>query len=169
MRLQKFWLMLVIISQVLFACNEDASKLQETEKKLINEKYGKIKIKDPWFRPAAKGMNSALYFEIVNNPSEPDTLYKAESSLAQKVEVHETFMVDDKMGMRKVESLVINPNSKVSLKPGGYHVMLIRLLKDLKKGDKGEVKLFFKTAGQITIEAVVKTMKNKAVIKKMME
>ncbi len=118
-------------------------------------------INDAWIRVAASGSNTALFFEVVNNSGKPDTLFNAESSLSEVVEVHETFKREnDMMGMRKVKFVVIPPKSSVKFKPRDLHVMLIKLKKDLKPGDKGEAILIFKNSGRIKVEAVVRDMQS---------
>lgn len=119
----------------------------------------KIEIKDAWIRTSAQGSNTALFFDVVNNSDKPDTLLSAESILAEVVEVHETFKLEnDMMGMRKVKFVVIPPNSTVKFKPRDLHVMLIKLNKDMKLNDKGETSLVFKNAGKIKVQAVVRDM-----------
>jgi hypothetical protein len=119
----------------------------------------KIEVKDSWIRVSARGSNTALFFEVINNFDKPDTLLAAESNLAEVVEVHETFKRDnDMMGMRKVNFVIIPPKSTVKFKPRDLHVMLIKLKSDLKVGDKGEATLVFRNAGKIKVEAVVRDM-----------
>ena len=115
-----------------------------------------LQIENAWIRPSSKGMNSALYFEVKNNLEDPVTLYKVESDIAKLVEIHETFQNGDKMGMRKVESMVIKGKSTFKFKPGRYHVMLIRLKNDLKEGSEYEFKVYFKNAGEYKIKVPVK-------------
>ena len=116
----------------------------------------KIKITDPWFRPSSEKMATALYFTVENTGSSADTLFKAISDVAEKVEIHETYSEGDMMGMRKTSMLVIEGNSSFQLKPGGYHIMLMKLKKDLNDGEEVEVLLNFKQAGEINITAVTK-------------
>ena len=116
----------------------------------------KIKIIDPWVRPSSEKMATALYFTVENTGSSADTLFKAISDVAEKVEIHETYSEGDMMGMRKTSMLVIEGNSSFQLKPGGYHIMLMKLKKDLNDGEEVEVLLNFKQAGEINITAVTK-------------
>ncbi|MDX1372377.1 MAG: copper chaperone PCu(A)C [Nitrososphaeraceae archaeon] len=115
-----------------------------------------INITDTWMRPNGKGMATALYFKINNTGSISDTLYKVESNLAQKIEIHETYESGDVMGMREVENIIIDPKTSFELKPGSHHIMLLKLKQDIKIGDKGEFILYFKIVGKITITAVAK-------------
>ncbi|MCX6175149.1 MAG: copper chaperone PCu(A)C [Ignavibacteriales bacterium] len=119
----------------------------------------KLKIQNAWVRPAAKGANSALYFVLQNNSSKPDTLIGAESKLADIVEVHESYKRDnDRIGMRPAGKLAINPKSEFEFKPGGFHVMLLDLQKDLKLGDSFDAVLLLKYAGKIKVKAEVRDM-----------
>lgn len=115
-----------------------------------------IEIKDAWIRPGAKDMNTALYFEIINHTNKPDTLYDVKSDLAQKVEIHETYMKGDMMGMRPVKKAAVEANSGFKFQPGGHHIMFINLRKSIKKGSYGEVTLYFRHAGQIKIKPQVR-------------
>ena len=122
----------------------------------------KIKIIDPWMRVGAQGQTTGLFFKIENNSDKADTLYKVEFELAGKVEMHETYDAgDDMMGMREVERIVIPAKSTFELKPGSYHIMLMKLKQDIKKGYVGDVALYFKQAGKIMIKAEAKEMMKK--------
>ena len=118
------------------------------------EKIG-IQVKDAWIRPAATGMNTALFFTVTNNTESVDTLFDASASAADLVEVHETYTDRDKMGMRRTKA-VLNPGETVEFKPRSLHVMFIKLLKDMKIGDTQEVTLHLKNAGDVKITAEVK-------------
>jgi copper(I)-binding protein len=118
-----------------------------------------LTIINPWFRPAAEGSNTAFFFEAVNNSDKPDTLFKAESQLSELVEVHETYSKgNDIMGMRRIDFVEIPPKSVVKFKPRDLHIMLLRLNTNLKIGEKGKIKLFFKRNGIVEIIGIVKDM-----------
>ena len=124
---------------------------------LLNFSYqGNLEIKDAWVRPGAIGMNTALYFKVENNSDKADTLLSVKSSIADVVQTHETYKKGDMMGMREVKAIAIEPNSTFEFKPGGYHVMVIGLKKDLRKGDAAEFTLHLKNAGDINVKTLVK-------------
>jgi copper(I)-binding protein len=123
---------------------------------LFNTGKPGIKIDSAWIRPADKGMNSALYFEIKNNTDKPDTLFGVSSDAAKMVMIHESFKKDGLMGMRHIKFLVINAHSSVKLEPGGYHVMFVQLTKRLKVDGHISATLHFKNAGTVKIKALVK-------------
>jgi len=115
-----------------------------------------IEVSDIWARASMQGMNSATYFVIQNHNAEADELIGATSDVADAVEVHESKMEGDVMMMNHVESVVLEPSAKVEFKPGGYHVMMIGLKRDLKAGDEIEVTLQFRDGPDLTIKATVK-------------
>jgi periplasmic copper chaperone A len=115
-----------------------------------------IKIKDAWLRPSSEKMSSALYFKIENTGETADTLFKVDSDIAEKVEIHETYTEGELMGMRKVDFIAIPGKSSFELKPGAQHVMLMKLKKDIKDGDEANFVLHFKRAGEIKIAAKAK-------------
>jgi copper(I)-binding protein len=60
------------------------------------------------------------------------------------------------MGMVPVSRIEVPAGGSVELKPGGYHLMLLSLVADLKVGDKIELTLQFEKAGKITVTAEVR-------------
>lgn len=59
------------------------------------------------------------------------------------------------MTMREVDSVAIPAGGTVKLEPGGYHIMLLKLTKDLAVGDTIEVTLDFESAATATVTAEV--------------
>jgi copper(I)-binding protein len=124
---------------------------------LFNVFAQEIVIKNPWVRavpPTAK--NSALFMVIQNNSDKTDVLKAVKSDVCKMVMIHRTVKQGDMMKMVHVHELQIPPRSKVELKPGGYHIMLMGLKRPLKVGEILEFKLIFKNAGEITVKAPVK-------------
>jgi len=128
---------------------------------LTNSNYSQtININDAWARVSAKGSNSAAYFKIINNSSKNDTLISAESNSAEVVEIHETFKENNKMGMRAVKFVEIPAKSEVNFKPGGLHIMLINLNRNLKNNDTINLVLKFKLSKEIKMKVPVKDAMN---------
>ncbi len=69
--------------------------------------------------------------------------------------MHETYKKDDMMGMKEIKQIIVKPHSSVEFKPGSYHVMIMNLKRDIKKGDKIDFILYFKSSGKINIRAKV--------------
>lgn len=115
-----------------------------------------IIIKDQWLRPGAEKMATALYFTIENDGNVADTLYSIDSDVSNMVQLHETYSNGSVTGMREIGQVVINPGETVRFEPGGKHVMVMMLKKDLKIGGKVDFNLHFRKAGEIKITAEVK-------------
>jgi copper(I)-binding protein len=64
--------------------------------------------------------------------------------------------MDGAMTMREVDAIDVPAGKKVVLEPGGYHVMLIRLIEPLVAGDKFDIELEFEKAGKQTVTAEVR-------------
>jgi|CZKP01.1.fsa_nt_gi copper(I)-binding protein len=123
---------------------------------IVNLISPQVKIENAWMRPANKGMNAALYFDIKNLSSKDYELVDVFSDIAKVVQIHETYKQGENLGMRKVESITIKGKTTFRLAPGGFHVMIIRLKENLKLGDKKEFTLTFKNHEKIKIMALVK-------------
>ncbi|MCK5427980.1 MAG: copper chaperone PCu(A)C, partial [Anaerolineales bacterium] len=102
------------------------------------------------------GGNSAAYMTIANKGRQADRLVTVKSDAAQAVEIHISEMVDDVMTMHQVDGVDVPAGGQVELKPGGLHIMLIGLSRDLKAGDQVSLSLGFEKSGEIKVEAEVR-------------
>jgi copper(I)-binding protein len=112
-----------------------------------------IEIQDAWTRPAAQGMNGAVYFVIRSSPA--DEIVGITSDVAEAVEIHESKMSGDVMEMHPLHSVPLPAGEEVLFEPGGLHIMLIGLKQDLKLGDDIQVALQFKNAQDIQLRVPV--------------
>jgi hypothetical protein len=89
-----------------------------------------------WARPAAAGAETAAYFTIRGEAGQPDSLLEASSPDAAAVELHEvTADASGMMGMHPIDRLDIPGGGQtVELKPGGFHLMVMGLSKELAVG-----------------------------------
>ena len=147
---------------------------------------GELTIEDARSRmsPMFTGV-AAVYLDIDNGTGEDDRLIAVdvEPAVAAAAELHETFDDGDHgdmddgdhgdmdgmddgaepseegfamMGMREIEALDIPAGESVMLEPGGYHLMLIDLARDLEVGDEFDVTLRFASAGERTVTVTVR-------------
>jgi copper(I)-binding protein len=105
---------------------------------------------------AADGPTSAVYFVIVNDGNQADTLTGVTTDVASQASIHETQIKGDIAQMAPVPSLDIPAHGRVELKPGGYHMMLEGLKQDLQEGMTIKIALQFKNSGMITLDVPVK-------------
>jgi copper(I)-binding protein len=116
-----------------------------------------ISIQQAWARPAKAGENSAVYFVIDNPTSTEDVLLAASADVSSQTELHMSMTNEEgTMSMHPQDEVVVPARSQVEFKPGGLHVMLIGLQRDLQVGDRFALKLKFRQAGEISVDVEVK-------------
>jgi copper(I)-binding protein len=102
--------------------------------------WAEVTVSEAWARGTVPTQKATGAFMKIRS-SEDAKLVSASSPVAKIVEVHEMTMKDNVMMMRAVDALPLPAGRTVELKPGGYHVMLIDLVKPLAKGDTVPVTL----------------------------
>ncbi len=117
---------------------------------------GEIEIVEPWARASIGATRpSAAYFTIRNNGTESDSLIGVSNPNAKMSSIHNSTMADGAMIMVPVDSLEILSGQTITLKPGGLHVMLMKLGTPLKEGESTKLELTFEKAGKIEVPAPI--------------
>ena len=104
---------------------------------------------------------TGAFMLISNTTSQDDRLIQAAVSadITDTVEIHQTTIDEnDVMRMRPVDGIVIPANGSAELKPGGYHIMLLNVQRDLNPGDTVSLTLTFESGKKITVEAPVRAL-----------
>ena len=119
-----------------------------------------VAVDHAWARATPGGATTAaVYMAISNKANIADRLTGGSSPSAEKVQVHETKMVNNVMEMHELSGgLPVPAMGSVTLKPGSYHVMLIGLKEPLKVGEKVALTLTFEKAGNVAVSALVQPM-----------
>ena len=73
------------------------------------------------------------------------------SNAFDQIEIHSSFIEDGISTMRKMDSLEIPENSEVKLDPGGYHLMLMSPIKEIKEGNLVEMIIYYEAEDRIKI------------------
>jgi periplasmic copper chaperone A len=122
---------------------------------LMAEVSNDILVEGEFARPALKDqLNSILYMQIANHGSDA-ALVSASTDAAKIVELHAHVNDNGVMRMRKIEKIDLPEGQKVMLKPGGMHVMLIGLNRDLLLGESVDVTLEFSDGSKKLLTAPV--------------
>lgn len=102
--------------------------------------------------------NVGVYFEHVSNSgAEADELLSAETSLARRTELHEMKVENEVMRMRQLPSITIPAHGSVDMRKGAsYHVMVMGIDKPVVAGDRFDLKLRFRRAGEMTVPVEVR-------------
>ena len=119
-----------------------------------------VNVSNAWVRATVPGQSVAgAYLDIT--ASAPAALIAVESSVAGKGELHTMSMDGGVMKMRPVGKIELPANQTVSLKPGGYHVMLMDIKRQLKAGERVPLKLTLQDRNGVNstleVEAEVRT------------
>ena len=72
------------------------------------------------------------------------------------MELHETRNMSGMMMMEPVSKVEVAPGTRVELRPGSYHLMLIGLKRALTPGQTVTLTLRFERAGALTTRATVR-------------
>ncbi|GBD11961.1 hypothetical protein HRbin23_01644 [bacterium HR23] len=116
-------------------------------------------VEDVWARPSPSvGGAVAVYLRVVNPTAEPDILLGAAAhDVAGRVELHETTMEGGMAHMHPRERFEVPAQGVLELKPGGKHIMLLDLKRELKPGDRFTIILSFERRGPFYVEAEVRS------------
>ncbi|NKB50894.1 MAG: copper chaperone PCu(A)C [Rhizobiaceae bacterium] len=128
---------------------------------------GELKIMHPILRATAPGANvGAGYISITNTGNSADRLVGGAAEFAGKLELHEMKMENQVMKMKPLENGVSIPaGATIKLKPGGNHLMFMKLNTALKEGEEHKATLIFEKAGEkeftFKVKSIAETLKMK--------
>lgn len=138
-------LFILLIGLLLVACGSD-------------DQNG-IVVEDVWGRPSPNSAsNAAFYMAVKNSGQARDTLLTATVDVCGATELHMT-AIDDAgvMSMQQVQQIDIPAGQTTALEPGGLHIMCIDRQVDFAPGDNVPISLSFSQAGQIAVEAEIRS------------
>lgn len=103
------------------------------------------------------GGTTAIYFNLLNRGAAADRLVavSATPGIAEAVEMHETVIENEMAMMQPVDGLDIPAGETVFFEPGGLHIMLVGLQRDLAPGDAITLTLTFTSGAQLVVAVPV--------------
>lgn len=117
---------------------------------------GDIQIGHIWARATAKGATAAsVYVPLLNKGTKPDNLVIIRTPVAEEAMLHESKIVDGVSQMTMLDDLLLLPNQPVAMRPGGKHIMLMGMKRQLIEGESFPLTLKFQNAGEITVSVMV--------------
>ena len=115
-----------------------------------------VVVNKAWIRTTVPGqVVTSAYMDIT--ATEAARLVAVRSPSSPRVEIHWMKMDGGVMRMREVGTIDLPKKSTVTLKPGGYHLMLFNLRKPIMAGDKIPLSLIVETKGKrevLTVDAI---------------
>lgn len=101
---------------------------------------------------------TVAYFTLRNRLDEPRRLVAVSTPVAERAELHQHSEKDGMMSMRQVEAVTLPARGRLSFQPGGYHVMLFKLQRQLQTGQGQELLLTFDDGAELVVTAQVQSV-----------
>jgi copper(I)-binding protein len=116
-----------------------------------------IQVTDLVLREMLPGVKStAGYFTLTNHSDKLVALQSVTGKMSTRIEIHEHLMENGMMQMQQVnDDLIIKAHEQLVFSPGGYHLMLFKPNRKIKKGEAFKLVLNFKTHKPITVDGKV--------------
>ncbi|MCP4187273.1 MAG: copper chaperone PCu(A)C [Gammaproteobacteria bacterium] len=119
---------------------------------------GELMVSDPWVRagpPNAPAL--AAFMKLDNHSATALSVVEVRTSLAvDRVELHRTQMKDGVMKMIPQEAIPVGAHSSTLLKPGSWHIMLIKPAEVPNPGDMVKLTLVLDNGSEKTVSAMVR-------------
>lgn len=94
-----------------------------------------VEITQAWARATAGAAGTGVVYLTVANHGAATAVIGAEAPIARRASLHTHRMDGDVMRMRPVEDITLPAGARVTLQPGGLHIMLMGLADPLVEGD----------------------------------
>ena len=121
--------------------------------------HGALEIHKPWARSSSQLLTNdaaGAYLSIVNKGPDDDRLVAASSPLAERIELCGIKVVGADIDMRpRANGVAIPAGYTTTLKPRGYHLLLLGVKTPLAKGSTLPVTLTFEKAGAVAVDFAV--------------
>jgi hypothetical protein len=98
---------------------------------------------------------SVAFMTLHNHGMDEQILVKVHSDVAGAAELHNHVLAEGMMKMRRIDTIVVPGHGQVELKPGGRHIMLIGLSRNLQVGERVTINLEFADGERLTVNAPV--------------
>jgi periplasmic copper chaperone A len=117
-----------------------------------------VTVSDAWSRATPPHAQTGVVYMTLTSAA-GDKLIGVSTPVAQQAELHRTTNQGGVMRMRPVVGgLELPAGKRFSLKPGGYHIMLMGLKTSLQAGQSVPLRLTFAHAAPVDVEATVRPL-----------
>jgi copper(I)-binding protein len=113
---------------------------------------GTIEVAGPWAR-LSRTQAPTVYMDIINHGTEVDHLVRITSPLAQNCVLQKTRWKGLTMAVSTLESIDVQPMSRLRLKPGGTYIQLVGMHSENQALQHVALSLTFANAGTVEIVA----------------
>lgn len=121
------------------------------------EQQKNIEFENAWVRAMPPFQTTtAGYLTLTNRGESAIAIVGASSSVAEKVELHNTRMIDGLMRMERLEALAVAPGERVEFAPGGMHLMMFGVSFRLVPDDDAQLCLRLASGEDVCVDATVR-------------
>ncbi len=117
---------------------------------------GPLTVADAWVRVTSATQSGAMYMTLENRDTGTVTIVSAGSFQARAAELHESMQRENMAHMAQLDSLPIAPGATLTMQPGGMHIMLIDLTREMAPGDSMQLALHHADGRTTSVLAVVR-------------
>ncbi|GAA4651289.1 hypothetical protein GCM10023116_35730 [Kistimonas scapharcae] len=133
--------------------------LTDVKPQPVMDHHQTLMVTEPRVRAMPPGSkNTAAYLTIKNSGQKDVELVRIDTPVADFAEFHLSKMEDGVMKMEHMAEPRVPAGKKLKLQPGGRHIMLMGLKKDLVTGEKVPLELHFSNGTVLNVLAPVKKM-----------
>ena len=119
-----------------------------------------VTVKNAWVRESIPPQTMTAAYLAIHNEGTATVLVSASTPVAEVAEIHVMTTDGNIMRMKKIDRLPIPEDGSATLQPGGNHLMLIGLRRNLAPGDSLALTLTFANGQVETVRAPVVSIKN---------
>lgn len=117
---------------------------------------GGLTVEHPWSRPTdALATTGVVYLVVKNASGTDDRLVAAATPVAGEAGLHMNMNEGGMIRMMPMDAIDVPAQGSATLKPGGFHIMLVNLKAPLKEGATYPLTLTFEKAGTVTVQVRV--------------
>lgn len=124
-----------------------------------DQSISSVTIKNAWVRQNIPPQTMTAAYFFIHNQGAATALISASTPAAEVAEIHVMTTDGNIMRMKKIDRLPIPENGSATLQPGGNHLMLIGLRRDLAPGDSLALTLTFANGYAQEVRAPVVSVK----------
>jgi copper(I)-binding protein len=164
MNIRANFLVAVAASLALAACGgQQADEVSTTEPPVASvDGAESLQISEAWVRvPPPGAPATAGYVTFENRGSAPITVTGLSSEAFGRAEIHDMKHEDGMMRMRRMDTLPLEAGERVSLAPGGMHLMLFDVAEPLADGETVRLEFEFELAdgesASVAVDAAVRS------------
>ncbi len=117
-----------------------------------------LSARDAWIRAIPGSDVAAAYLTVHNRGTQPILIVGVRSPRAHEAMIHENSLVNGESRMRPHEHVALAAGGTLRLAPGGLHIMLHGLTRQLSPGEEVPIELLLEGGGSLAVSARVRAL-----------